>query len=96
MSPRSVLMLSMVTLATQIPPAAEGEKPAQAKEQTRTDRYGDPLPDGVMARLGTQRLTLTGGAVFVAFRPTAGSWLLTTDTRSFVSGRLLQARKFCV
>jgi WD40 repeat protein len=58
----------MVTLASQIPPAAEGEKPAQVKKTTRTDPYGDPLPGGAVARLGTQRLTPAGDA-YLSFSP---------------------------
>jgi WD40 repeat protein len=50
------------------PPATEGEKPAQVKEQTRTDRYGDPLPPSAVARLGTLRLR-SEGAAFILFSP---------------------------
>jgi WD40 repeat protein len=31
----------------------ESSKPAKDNPPTRTDRYSDPLPDGVVARLGT-------------------------------------------
>jgi WD40 repeat protein len=36
------------------PPTAQGKRPPP-EGATRTDRYGDPLPDGVLARLGTAR-----------------------------------------
>src|SRR5262249_26168879 len=53
------LLLSLALAAAQSAPAdplaAEGEKPTQSKEQTRTDSYGDPLPHGVVARVGTIR-----------------------------------------
>jgi WD40 repeat protein len=52
-------------LALLTPPAARGEAP-------RLDRYGDPLPHGVVVRLGTERLTLVNDASDLTFSPDGG------------------------
>src|SRR5438067_1750060 len=41
------------------PPAVSAKEPGQGKV-ARVDRYGDPLPTGAVARLGTIRLRHTG------------------------------------
>jgi WD40 repeat protein len=46
------------------PPSAVSEKPA-----ARTDLYGDPLPDGAIARLGTTRFRHGGAAWALAYSP---------------------------
>jgi WD40 repeat protein len=73
-------------------PAPKGEKGAE-KSAARTDLYGDPLPPGAIARLGTMRLRQEGGWFNTAFLDggkilaTAGaSGLRFWDT---ASGRLL-------
>jgi WD40 repeat protein len=57
--------LSLVALALALGAAARGEPPA------RTDLYGDPLPPGAVARLGTVRWTSGGFFDRMAFAPDA-------------------------
>jgi WD40 repeat protein len=58
-----VLLVSCGLLAHGASVRAGGEKPV------RLDLYGDPLPDGVVARLGTPRLCF--GESWLAFSPDA-------------------------
>jgi hypothetical protein len=44
------------------------EQPAQ-KPRSRTDRHGDPLPDGALARLGTLRWRAAGEVEALAYSP---------------------------
>jgi WD40 repeat protein len=57
--------------------SASGEKPAPQAKQPRLDLYGDPLPEGAIARLGTVRLD-HGGPV--------GCLLYSHDGKTVISG----------
>jgi WD40 repeat protein len=48
--------------------AGQARQSAMAGSPRPADRYGDPLPPGVVARLGSERLTLAN-AVFLTFSP---------------------------
>jgi WD40 repeat protein len=54
-----------------------GEAPAQEKASERVDFYGDPLPPGALARLGTTHWRLGSRNAAVAFTP-AGKALLAS------------------
>src|SRR5262245_9316037 len=59
-----VTLLCLLTVAAgQVP-----DGPTKAPTP-RLDRYGDPLPDGALARLGTLRLIHLGGLDSVAVSP---------------------------
>jgi WD40 repeat protein len=49
------LILGVPLLAAGQPPADKGGKRAATEKPVRTDRHGDPLPPGAVARLGTTR-----------------------------------------
>src|SRR5207249_1402287 len=51
--------------------SAEPLKPERTK-RARTDRYGDPLPEGAIARIGTVRFRHGEAVRSVAFSPSGG------------------------
>ncbi|HTU91005.1 MAG TPA: sigma-70 family RNA polymerase sigma factor, partial [Gemmataceae bacterium] len=59
------------------------------KPQVRTDAFGDPLPDGVLRRLGTLRFRHGGGNAIC-------NLLLTPDGKTLVSNDYYGSRKVCV
>jgi RNA polymerase sigma factor (sigma-70 family) len=57
---------------------AQLSKSSSDKAQARTDRYGDPLPEGAVSRLGTVRFRLSGWGESVLFTPD-GQRLISGD-----------------
>ncbi len=51
------------------PPTPRQVPPARQEKQLRTDRFGDPLPPGALARLGTVRFRSGLPVAHVAFAP---------------------------
>jgi WD40 repeat protein len=71
--------------------------PRLEKKAPKVDLFGDPLPDGALARLGTQRFR-HGGASTLAFTPDDKAVVSfgsdrTLRTWDLASGRLLTARR---
>jgi RNA polymerase sigma factor (sigma-70 family) len=78
------------------PPAAPPATQA-ARQTARTDLYGDPLPPGAMARLGTVRFRHAGWAMSVAWSPD-GKALVTASwdgtVRLWEAGTGRELRRF--
>jgi WD40 repeat protein len=89
------LLLACVVLAVPAParadgPAAPDRKPTEPKKP-RTDRYGDPLPEGAIARIGTVRWRHVG-AFFAAYGPD-GKTLVSVADNSFRVWEVATGRK---
>jgi WD40 repeat protein len=85
------------TFALAVPDPPPQAQPKAEKPPARVDRFGDPLPEGVRARLGTSRLR-HGNGTALAFAPDAKSLLTFGRDRTFrtwdlASGRLLKEQR---
>jgi WD40 repeat protein len=77
MCPRRLSAL-LACLPLTLPAPTSGPRAAPPGRPARTDRYGDPLPPGAIARLGTERLTLSWMAHLLTFSPD-GRYLAAAD-----------------
>ncbi len=78
-------------------PRESAKPPAQEAKQPRVDRFGDPLPEGALVRLGTMRLR-HGNGTTLAFTPDGKSLLTaggdhTIRTWDLASGRLIHEQQ---
>src|SRR5262249_41832616 len=73
-------------------PAVAAKEPEQPRlesaKQTRLDRYGDPLPEGAIQRLGTLRFRHGGGTI--------NALLVSRDGKTLVTHTYYGSRTVCV
>src|SRR5262249_37453263 len=71
------------------PKSAKAARPSSnADKPTHTDRYGDPLPEGAIQRLGTLRFRHGGGTI--------NALLVSPDGKTLVSHTYYGSRTACV
>jgi WD40 repeat protein len=78
-----LLVLALAHAVQAARPGSDGPKPIGLASPARTDRHGDPLPQGAVARLGTVRWRLTAYGTAVAFSPDSKT-LATGDEKGTV------------
>src|SRR5262245_19678088 len=78
-----VVACAVIAGLGQLSAAAVGDRPAgkqgEASAPPRTDRYGDRLPAGALARLGTLRWRHGAAVNYVAFTPDGKSVLTASQ-----------------
>ena len=81
-----VAMLAPQTPIAASPQAERPADPPQAEDKSarRMDRYGDPLPEGAVARLGTLRFRVPGEIVALAFAPDGKSVAIASNRGLFL------------
>jgi len=86
MSTGGVAILTLREPMSPLPQAARPPEPSKAEEKSavRVDRYGDPLPPGVSARLGTLRFRAPGEIGALAFAPDSKTLLVSSHGGMFL------------
>src|SRR5947208_2758487 len=82
---RIPLLLVLLSLAFSPGRSPGPPPPAPA----RTDRYGDPLPPGAIARLGSIRWRVDGEQTSVRYAPDGKTLLVVTGRENASDGHLL-------
>src|SRR5437868_7773900 len=77
-------VLSSVLILLLMPPAWSAPKDSEVRG--RTDCYGDPLPEGALARLGTSRLFQGEKVRSLAFSPDGKILASAGDSEALPSG----------